>query len=196
MQAEQEKKMQTAAMTAIAQNKTALFDDTQSPSIGSKEAPVTIVEFFDYQCGHCRAMQPTIEKLVKEDKNIHVIFKELPIFGGVSDFAAKVALAAAKSNQAKYYGLHQALLTSSNPLTQDSILAMVKKSGFDVAIVKKDMASPDIQKQLKANFQLAQNLKIMGTPTFVIGNKAQTKFAYIPGATTLKDLQDQLKSVQ
>ena len=75
-------------------------------------------------------------------------------------------------------------------------MEIAKKAGLNIEALNKDINSPDIQKQLHDNVELAQALKIMGTPTFVISNKAQTKFAYIPGATTLKDLQDQLKSVQ
>ena len=196
LQAQQEKQMQTSAMSAIEQNKTALFNDASSPTVGSKTAPVILVEFFDYQCGHCRSMAPSLEKLVTEDKNLHVIFKELPIFGGVSDFAAKAALAVATMQPEKYYAYHNALLTSTGTLTKESVIALAKKEGLNVEKLKKDMELPAIQKQLHDNFLLAQSLKVMGTPTFVVANQAQTKFAYIPGATSLADLQTRIKSVQ
>jgi len=196
LQAQQEKKMQTQAMSAIEQNKNALFNDAQSPSIGNKNASATLVEFFDYQCGHCREMAPQIEKLVSEDKNLHVVFKELPIFGGASEYAAKAALAAAMQSPEKYYKFHNALFSAKGPLTKETVLGLAKKSGLNVATLTKDMNSPEINKQIRDNFTLAQSLKIMGTPTFVIGNSAQTKFAYIPGATSLSSLQSQIKSVQ
>lgn len=195
LQAQQEKKIQTTAMAVIEQNKNALFDNVLSPSIGSKEAPVTLVEFFDYQCGHCRMMAPQIEKLVSEDKNIHLVFKELPIFGGMSEYAAKTALAAAMQSD-KYYAFHNLLFTANGPLTKESIMGFAKKAGLNIPQLKRDMESPEIQTQIRDNFQLAQSLKLIGTPTFVIANKAQTKFAYIPGATSLADLQAQIKSVQ
>lgn len=196
LQAQQEKQMQTAAMSSITQNKVALFDDTSSPTIGSKNAPATLVEFFDYQCGHCREMAPQIEKLISRDKNLHVIFKELPIFGGMSRLAAEMALAAFKQSPEKYYAFHNALYTANGPLTKKSIMEFAKKAGLNIAELEKDAKSPAVDQQLKANFDLAQSLKIMGTPTFVIGNKAQTKFEFIPGATSLSDLQAQIKSVQ
>lgn len=196
LQAQQEKKMQTQAMSAIEQNKNALFNDVKSPSLGNKDAPATLVEFFDYQCGHCREMAPQIEKLISEDKNLHVIFKELPIFGGASEYAAKVALAAAMQSPGKYYKFHNLLFSAQGPLTKETVLGLAKKAGLNIVTLTKDMNSPEINKQIRDNFTLAQSLKIMGTPTFVISNKAQTKFAYIPGATSLTSLQSQIQSVQ
>ena len=195
LQAQQQKKMEAAAMGAIAQNKAKLFDDAQSPSVGEKTAPVTLVEFFDYQCGHCREMAPSVEQLISKDKNVRVVFKELPIFGGASNYAAKAALAVAMQ-PGKYYAFHNALLTSNGPLNKDSIMAIAKKAGVDVAKMSKDMDAPSVEQQLKANFELAQSLKVMGTPTFVIGNKAETSFRFIPGATTLQDLETQLNAVK
>jgi len=195
LQQEQEQQMQTAAMRAVGQYKKELFDDAQSPSVGNKDASATVVEFFDYQCGHCRAMAPSIEKLIAGDKNLHFVFKELPIFGGMSQYAAKAALAAAMQPD-KYYNFHTALLTTNKPITQESVMAIAKASKLNIAKLKKDMELPAIQQQLRDNFTLAQHLKIMGTPTFVISNKEQTKFAYIPGAISLQDLESKIKSVQ
>jgi len=196
LQMQQQQKQQTEAMSSIHENKAALFDNAQSPSVGNKAAPTILVEFFDYQCGHCRAMAPTIEKLISEDKNLHVIFKELPIFGGVSDYAAKAALAATKQPGNKYYAFHNMLLTSTTSLSKESIMDMAKKAGLNIDTLNKDMDSPDIQKQLHDNVELAQALKIMGTPTFVISNKAQTKFEYIPGAVSGEELKVEMKKVQ
>lgn len=196
LQAQQEKKIEASAMKAIVQNKTALFDDAQSPALGSKNAPATLVEFFDYQCGHCKEMTPIIEKLISQDKNLRVIFKELPIFGAVSANAAKIALAAAMQSPEKYYAFHDALLASQDQLTTNNVMKLAAKAGLDVAKLKTDMNSPVIAKEIRDNFKLAQSLKVMGTPTFVISNNAQTKFAYIPGATSLEDLQNKIKSVQ
>lgn len=195
LRAMQEKKMNAEAMKGIAENKAMLFDDTHSPTLGSKDAPVTLVEFFDYQCGHCREMAPQIEKLAAQDKNVYIIFKELPIFGGLSANAAKVALAANMQHN-KYYAFHNALLSATSQLTQDNVLAIAKKAGLNVKQLTKDMNSPVVENELRTNFQLAQSLKMIGTPTFVISNKAQTKFAYIPGATTLQVLETKIKSVQ
>lgn len=197
LQAQQQKQMEDSALTAVKANKTGLFDDPNSPSIGSKNAPATLVEFFDYQCGHCRQMAATVEKLVSNHKDkkdgLRVIFKELPIFGGMSKYAAQAALASAK--QGKYYEFHNMLFAADGPLTKTTVMNIAKQAGLNTKQLKTDMHSPAIARQLAANFQLARALKVMGTPTFVIGNQEKTKFRFIPGATSLSNLEQSLQAV-
>ena len=191
-EAEQEK----FALSAIQKNTKQLFNDPASPVVGNTNGNVSLVEFFDYQCGHCKEMNTVVQSIIKKDNNLRVVFKELPIFGSNSQFAAKVALAVYKlAGSAKYYTFHDALLDTTNPLTNDKVFAIAQKEGLNIDQLKKTMDSPDITQQLRANFQLAQSLKLIGTPTFVIGNKALTNFEFIPGATSEKNLQDLLKQV-
>lgn len=194
LQAQQEKQMQTAAMDAVKANKAQLFDNKYSPSVGNANGTVTVVEFFDYQCGHCRAMAPIMSKIADSDKNVRLVFKELPIFGGTSKYAAEAALAAMA--QGKYYPFHNELLKANGPLSEKKVLDMAKKAGLNVEKLQKDMKSPKVQKEIQTNFALAQDLKIMGTPTFVLANKAQTEFRYIPGATSLENLQKEIQTLQ
>lgn len=183
------KAQQTAAST-VSQNKDKLFSDANSPVVGNPKGTVSIVEFLDYQCGHCKNMSAVIDKAIKQNPNLKVIIKELPIFGATSEFAAKAALAAAKQN--KFYAFHVALLSQDNPLTKQSVLALAKTVGLDVNKLKKDINDPAIAKQVRDNFQLAQSIRLMGTPAFVISNSDLSQFKYIPGATTLNDLQQQI----
>lgn len=192
LQAQQEQKMETHAITAIQKNKVALFDDVHSPTLGNKTAPITLVEFYDYQCGHCKQMAPIVEKVIGTDKNLHVIFKELPIFGEVSKYAAEAALASVQ--QHKFYKFHH-LLLAADGLTKNKVIQIAEKAGLNIETLKQEMKSPMVAKQIRDNFQLAQSLQLMGTPTFVITNHAQTTFRYIPGATSLEDLQKQIQSV-
>ncbi len=193
LQAQQEQKMQSVAMTAIQTNKAALFNDANSPTLGSKTAPAILVEFYDYQCGHCKEMAPLVEKLISTDKNLHVVFKELPIFGPVSKLAAEAALASAK--QGKFYAFHNLLLSANGALTKEKIMELARKAGLNVEKLETEMKSPAIDNEIRANFQLAQSMQLIGTPTFVISNQAQTTFRYIPGATSLEDLQKQIQAV-
>lgn len=194
LQAQQQKQMEHSAIAAVKANAMGLFNDPNSPSVGNKNAQTVLVEFFDYQCGHCRQMAKTVEKVVSNDQDVRVIFKELPIFGGMSKFAAEAALAAAK--QGKYYQFHNMLFDVQGPLTKTKVMDLAKKAGLNVTQLKSDMKSTAVSAQIKANFQLAKALRVMGTPTFVVSNKQQTKFRYIPGATSLNNLEANIKSVR
>lgn len=193
LQAKQLQKAQKDAMTAIQANKQQLFNNPASPTAGNPNGNTVVVEFFDYQCGHCKRMGTVIESAIKQDKNLKVIFKELPIFGKNSQFAAKAALASVK--QGKYYQFHDALLAASNPLSNAKVLSIAKKVGLNVNQLKKDMDSKAVNQQIRDNFTLARNLKLMGTPAFVVANKQLTQFRFIPGAVSLQDLQSNITAV-
>src|SRR5262249_24609588 len=108
-------KVEQNAKTAINQSASKVFADPASPVGGNPKGTVTIVEFFDYQCPHCKEMEAIIEKLVGKDKNLRVVYKELPIFGTNSRFASNAALASQEQGADKYVKLHDALMAASNP---------------------------------------------------------------------------------
>lgn len=167
-----------------------LFHQASDPMRGNATGNITVVEFFDYQCPHCVEMVPTIDAIISANPNIRVIFKDFPVRGPMSEFAARAALAA--NLQGKYDALSHAMLTSTQPLTQDLIYTMAKNSGLDVDKLKKDMDSPAIDAQLKANVKLAQDLKLFGTPALFIGKtdaKGADTIMYIPGQADQKQLQ-------
>lgn len=193
LQAQEFAKAQKEALQAIVENKQQLFDDSASPVVGNKNGDVVLVEFFDYQCGHCKAMNDVIQSVLKNNKDLKIIFKELPIFGSNSRFAARAALASVK--QGKYFEFHDALLGAENPLTNQKVLDIAKKIGLNIKQLKKDMNEASIQQQIRDNFQLAQKLKLVGTPAFIVANKDLTKFRFIPGTTTQADLQQNFTQV-
>jgi protein-disulfide isomerase len=180
-------KEQAVAMGAIKANTKEIFNDPHSPVAGNPKGDVTLVEFFDYQCGHCKAMEPVVENIMASNKNLRVVYKELPIFGGASQYAAKAALAA--NMQGKYQAFHQALMKAKNPMTKEKVMAIAKKVGLDTKKLKKDMDSNTVENAIKADFALAQKLQLMGTPAFIIGNKSGTDFKFMPGAVPQATLQ-------
>lgn len=171
-----------------------LFHAKGDPVGGNPKGAVTVVEFFDYQCPHCVDMGPVISKIIKANPNVRVIFKEFPIRGEMSDFAARAALAA--NLQGKYYELHDAILQIKPPITKDAIYNRAKDLGLNVDKLKKDMDSDKIKDQIKANVNLAQELKLFGTPAFFIGstdaaNSGDVK--YVPGAMSQPQMQEAIK---
>lgn len=162
------------ARAAVASSRAALFDDPDAPKAGNLKGDVTIVEFFDYRCPYCKRSMPGFMKMVKEDGNVRIVFKEFPILGPVSRIAAQAALASRK--QGKYFVFHKALMAAKVALTERVIYTIAASVGLDVARLKKDMQAPAIKRSLARNFELANKLGIRGTPAFVVGKEL------IPGA--------------
>lgn len=144
------------------------LDVGSSPTMGPENAPVTIIEFSDFECPFCKRGADTVKEVVKEypDK-VRVAFKNLPLdFHKNAEPAAKAALAAGK--QGKFWEMHDALFENQRTLTEDFFLKTAEKLGLDMDKFKADMKSPEIQKQIEEDKQLAQKAGIRGTPGFVI----------------------------
>jgi protein-disulfide isomerase len=161
------------ALTALAPE---IYKTSSDPSIGNPKGDVTIVEFMDYNCGWCKKSMPEVATLLKADPKVRVVFKDFPIFGEHSEYAARAALAAAK--QGKYWELHQAMFSHEGQVTTDVVNQLAEGLGFDMAKLKADIASKDIGERIAANMQLAKSLAINGTPAFIIDD--QVNGGYLP----------------
>ncbi len=135
---------------------------------GAANADVTVVEFFDYACGYCRASLPDLAKLVGADAKVKVVYRELPILSEESSDAAKVSLLAAERGQ--YMAYHKALYGAGR-VTRDSILSAATKAGIGKADAEAAIASKKYDAEIQSNIALAQKLQASGTPTFVIGGQ-------------------------
>ena len=160
------------AQQAIVSNFDAIYNNPGDYSIGPADAEITVVEFFDYRCGWCKRSTDWIQALPKEyDGNVRVVFKELPIFGGISETASLAALAAGK--QDKYLEFHLALMDikNNNDLTEAKLDEVAEDVGMNVQKMRADMKSMDIQRKLADSKQLARTLGVEATPSFFIGNE-------------------------
>lgn len=167
-EARQRENRKQAAKTALTLHKDILFNHPMTPVSGSKEPDVTIVEFFDYQCGFCKRVLDSVVSIMENDPKVRIIWKEFPILGPTSEFAARAAMAAHR--QGKYVTYHAKLMGARGQLTPQKVLRIANEVGLDVGRLKKDMADPVITKYLADTAQLAQALGITGTPGFVIGD--------------------------
>ena len=172
---------QTRVRTSIANNYDALALSPDDPVEGNPDGDVVIVEFFDYRCPYCKRVLEPLMKAVEEDGNIRLVFKEYPILGPESVLAARAALASQK--QDKYGEFHVALMKVDGPLNEANILNVAESVGLDTGQLKADMADPAVQRQIAANYGLADALGIKGTPAFVIGREL------IPGAISLEEMK-------
>ena len=152
---------------------------------GNPKGDVTMVEFFDYNCGWCKKGFPEVMTLLDNDKNLRFVLKELPIFGGDSDYAAMAAIAAKK--QDKYWELHKAMFEHEGKITKEAVDEIAAKHGIDVAKLKADMKDPSVAKELAENHALAQALNINGTPGFVIDDKVSPGYLPADGLAQMID---------
>lgn len=194
LQKEQMSAMQKTADKAISANTKALFANAANPSVGNANGDVTVIEFMDYQCAHCKEMGPIMDTLVQGDGKIRVVYKELPIFGPTSEYAAKAAIASVK--QGKYAAFHSALMKDQNPLTKDEVMKIAKSVGLNTDQLAKDAEDPAIAAQLKDNFNLAQALGLMGTPAIIIGDNEGKKTLFIPGTTSQQNMQQMIAQIR
>ncbi|QJE72952.1 DsbA family protein [Aerophototrophica crusticola] len=163
-----------AQADALKANRDKLVASPTSPVGGNPKGDVTLVEFFDYNCGYCKKAHPERVEAVKADGKVRVVYKEFPILAPSSEEAAKAALAAAK--QGKYEAMHSALMSNAGRLDSAAIDAAAKTAGVDVAKMRKDMEDAAITREIEDNKALASALGIRGTPGFVVGD------TLIPGA--------------
>jgi protein-disulfide isomerase len=197
LQQKQQQKMKQEAQSAVKENTAQLFQNTPTMA-GNPKGNVTIVEFFDYQCGHCKKMSPIMEGLLKKDANLRVIYKEFPIFGKSSELAARAALAAGMQN--KYQAMNHKLLSSKKPFNEKIIMDAAKSLGLSMSKFKMDMESKQVTEALDTNRQLAEKLHLMGTPAFIIASTPNGQFksgsepSLIPGAASEESLQELIKS--
>jgi len=158
-----------------------VFQDPASPVSGNPNGEVTLVEFFDYNCPYCRGMASSITKAEAADPWLRIVYKEFPILGPGSEFAAKAALAANK--QGKYVAFHRAVYQLRGPVDEAKVLEVAGNVGLDIQRMKADMQDAAIQGALEKNVKLAKTLRITGTPGFVVGDQITT------GATDFDGLQ-------
>lgn len=162
-------KLQAQRMSGtIEANRAALETPYAGAWEGAAKPDVTVVEFFDYACGYCRASLPDLAKLVGADSKVRVVYRELPILSDESGNAAKVSLLAAERGQ--YIAYHKALY-GAGKVTRDTILAAAAKAGIGRADAETAMGSTRYDAEIQSNIALAQKLQATGTPTFVVGGQ-------------------------
>jgi protein-disulfide isomerase len=180
---EQEREKQAEqASVVIRQRKKDLFDDPTSPVVGDPTGDVTLVEFFDYRCPHCKRLAPSLAKLLKQDPKVRVVYKEFPILGPQSVVAARAALAA--KAQDRYQPFHDALMNANSPLSEEEIMKIATSVGVDTDRLKTDMKDPNIEEAIQKNYALAQAIGISGTPALIVDDEL------IPGEIPFDKLKE------
>jgi protein-disulfide isomerase len=174
-----------ALVTAAGQKQ--MLADPGSPILGSPRANITVVEYFDYNCSYCRKLAPAFDTLVGKDHEVAVLYKEWPIFGGVSIYAARAALAA--QWQGKYLQAHDALISAPRLAEEAQVDNTLLRAGIDMMRLKVDLAahSAAIDQLLSRNQIEANALNLRGTPGIVVGRYVVSNIGDLQGLETAVD---------
>jgi protein-disulfide isomerase len=188
LEARQREAEQREAEIALLSQAEEIFRDPDSPVGGNPTGDVTVVEFFDYNCTYCRQVAPVMTQAEATDPQLRVVYKEFPILGSGSLYAARAALAAHR--QGRYEDFHKALMKTKGQVGEALVLKVSAGLGLDVARLTADMRDPTIQAAIDRNLELAQSLLINGTPGFVVGDQI------LRGATDLSTMQQVIEQAR
>jgi protein-disulfide isomerase len=148
-----------------------LFNSVNQAVIGNPSGDVTLVEFFDYNCGYCKRALADVAKLVEGDPKLRVVLKDFPVLGSGSTEAAEIATALRLQFKAdKFYEFHKKLLATRGAIGKAQALAVAKELGADTAKLEKDAKSQQVHAALKESMELADGLNLSGTPSWVLGS--------------------------
>lgn len=175
-QAKQEEEANKEAQTKAKDLLESLKGDKNVAQAGNPKGDVTVVEFFDYNCGYCKKAFSEVQSLLKDDKNVRVILYDMPILSADSHEISRWAMAS--RNQGKYFEFHSLLMQHQGATNEETLKKIAKQAGLDADKLKKDKDSPEIEEEIQKHLAVAQSLGIQGTPGFLINE--QIFRGYIP----------------
>ncbi len=160
------------AQAAISENKQTIFQSVHDVTLGNPDGDVTIVEFYDYNCGYCKRALSDMDAIIENDKNVRFVLKELPILGPDSLAAHKVSAAFRQVAPEKYGDFHRALLGGEDRATEETAIAVAGRLGVSEADIRAKMETDTHDEAVKEAYALANELGITGTPSYVVGDEA------------------------
>lgn len=177
-----ERLRQRQASAAVSEHRAALETPYHGAWAGAEDGDVVLVQFFDYACGYCRAANPDVERLLREDPRLKVVWRDYPVLGPASEAAAAASLAAARTGQFRPF--HDRLFAAGRP-TEATIAAAGQSLGLAPAAL-----DVEARTELQRNFELGRAVGATGTPTFVIGNRV------LEGAVGYEALRDAIRAAR
>jgi protein-disulfide isomerase len=171
LEAKQKEEQKLASEGVIRDQKDEIFNSTYDGIVGNPQGKVTIVEFYDYNCGFCKRAIEDMQALTKEDPDLRFVLKEFPILGPDSQKASVVSMAFHKMMPEKYAEFHTALLGGQGRATEAAAIKIATSLGADEAKLREHMKDPDIPDAISKTYDLANKLTITGTPSYVVGNE-------------------------
>jgi protein-disulfide isomerase len=183
LQRKEDAAAQQQQVSMIGDNKKLIFSSSRQVVLGNPKGDVTLVEFFDYNCGYCRRAHADMKQLIAEDPNLRVVLKEFPILGDGSVQAAQIAVAVLLTSPDKYPAFHDELISEKGAVDGDKALAVAEDIGLDPAVLRAKADSDEVKANINEVRDLAQKLDLTGTPSYV------TASAVVVGAVGYDNLK-------
>ena len=168
----QQDAQKTAQKGALASERNTLLHSPRGNIVGNPSGDVTLVEFFDYNCGYCKRALADIRTLMKSDPKLRVVLKDFPVLGPESVEASRVSLAVKQQiSGEKLFDYHTRVMETRGRVNGERALAVAKEMGLDMGRLQKDLDHAEVRAALQENMTLADKLGLSGTPAFVIGDE-------------------------
>jgi protein-disulfide isomerase len=190
LEAKQQAQRVDQSTKAVAASKEDIFSSPSDVSLGNPKGDVTIVEFFDYNCGYCKHALGDMDEILAKDKNVRFVLKEFPILGPDSIAAHRVANAVRLLAPEKYQQFHRALLGGQEHASEKTAIAVATSLGLSEAAIRKSMADKPNDDLVRQAYRLATSIGITGTPTYVVGDEA------VFGAVGLDTITEKVANVR
>lgn len=171
LEKKQREEQKLAQQTVMKDRQEQLFNSPYDGVVGNPDAAITVVEFFDYNCGYCKRAMADMQALVEENDDVRFVLKEFPILSAQSREAHVVSMAVHAIAPEKYADFHQKLLGAETRADGELAMKIATETGIDEAALRKEMENPEIQKVFAETYDLANQLAVTGTPAYVIGDE-------------------------
>lgn len=136
--------------------------------LGNPAGDITLTEFFDYNCPHCRSMVGDLHQVIADDPNLRVVLREWPVFGAGSLYCARASLASLR--QGRFWQFHTALLGTKGDADDKSAMRVAAEVGLNIPQLRADMEDIVIARQIEHSWLLAEQMGLVGTPSLIVGN--------------------------
>jgi protein-disulfide isomerase len=168
----QQEAQKTAQKSALRDERDTLLHSPRGNIVGNLSGDVTLVEFFDYNCGYCKRALADLRTLLKSDSKLRVVLKDFPVLGSESVEASRVALAAKQQLKGdRLFEYHTRLMETRGRVNGERAQAVAKEMGLDMTRLQKDLDNEEVRAALQENMMLGEKLGLSGTPAFVVGDE-------------------------
>ncbi|WP_180901332.1 DsbA family protein [Martelella soudanensis] len=190
LQQKQVDEQQAQASEVIAQNQDKLYLPAYDGVMGNPDGDITVVEFFDYNCGYCRRALSDMDDIIANNDDVRFVLKEIPVLGPESEAAQRISYAFFKAAPDKYEDFHRALMGSGSRATEATARAVAASLGVDDLAIDKAIADYPAEEALQEHFGLAGALGVSGTPSYIVGD------VMLPGAVGADRIQETIDNIR